>query len=166
MKDDFDGLIRAFRTAPDKLSREVMQKSLTLAEKVAGRARDGAPVNQGRLRNSIMSYTQADGDVIEGGARTDYAPAIYQEFGTGPVGAESGYPDSNMTITYRPDGWVYQSEEVARMRGEEYVPNESGGYVYTRGVPAKAFMYNAITSMEDQILSQLGEAALEVFAKK
>lgn len=165
MRDGFDELLSVFKASPDAMTRATLQKSRKLAEKVAGRARNGAPVRYGRLRNSIVSYTESHGDQIEGGARTDYLPAIYHEFGTGPVGEASGYP-AQISIDYRPDGWTYQSADVAAQRGEEYVPNEKGGYVYTEGVPARAFMYNAITSMEGEITAVLGDVVTEVFVDK
>lgn len=163
-RDGLDDLIRAFQAAPDAMTRKVMQKSRALAEKVAGRARNGAPVRYGQVRNSIMGYIEVHGAEIEGGAKTSHPPAIYQELGTGPVGEASGYPVK--LKEYKPDGWTYQSADVAAQRGEEYVPNEKGGYVYTEGVPAKAFMYNAITSMEDEIGHAMGDVVTEVFADK
>ncbi|MCD8368257.1 MAG: HK97 gp10 family phage protein [Clostridiales bacterium] len=162
----FDALISALEQSPDKLQRATVTRAAKLAEQVAAQAREGAPVKNGQLRNSLKSYVEAHGDQIEGGVKTDYAPAIYHEFGTGPVGDENPHPQAaELGISHRPDGWVYQSEEVAAMRGEEYVENEKGGYVYTEGVPAKAFMYNALTANEDAILESLGAAVEEVFTK-
>lgn len=163
--DGFDELIFTLKVAPDALTRKVMQKSRVLAEKVAGRARSGAPVRYGQLRNSIVSYLEVHGAELEGGARTDYLPAIYHELGTGPVGEASGYP-APFSVAHRPDGWRYQSAEAAAQRGEEYVPGKKGGWVYTEGVPAKAFMYRAITSMDEEIGHTLGDAVTEVFADK
>lgn len=89
-----------------------------------------------------------------------------QNDGTGPVGDAHPHPQAGeLGISHRPDGWVYQSEEVAAMRGEAYIKDEKGGYVYTEGVPAKAFLYNALTASEDAILESLGGAVEEVFVK-
>ena len=60
---------------------------------------------------------------------------------------------------------------MAVERGEEFVPYikgvqaGKGGYVYTEGVPAKAFMYNALVANEDKIMEELGASVTEVFAK-
>ncbi len=162
----FDALISALEQSPDKLQRATVLRANQLAEQIAAQAREGAPVQNGQLRNSLKSYVEAHGDQIEGGVKTDYAPAIYHEFGTGPVGDATPHPQAaELGVSHRPDGWVYQSAEVAAMRGEEYVENEKGGYVYTEGVPAKAFMYNALTANEDAILESLGGAIEEVFIK-
>ncbi len=162
----FDALISALEQSPDKLQRATVARAGKLAEQIAAQAREDAPVNYGQLRNSLKSYVEVHGDQIEGGVKTDYAAAIYHEFGTGPVGDASPHPQAaELDINYQPDGWVYQSEKVAAMRGEEYVENEKGGHVYTEGVPAKAFMYNALTANEDAILESLGGAIEEVVIK-
>ena len=168
----FDALLKDIKESPDRLQRATIAKAHKLAEQVAGQARQGAPVGEGRLRNSIHSFVKVNGDTVEGGAATGYAPAIYHEFGTGPVGDEHPHPmDGELGITRRPDGWKYQSAEVAVERGEEFVPYikgvqaGKGGYVYTEGVPAKAFMYNALVANEDKIMEELGASVTEVFAK-
>ncbi|MCD8142022.1 MAG: HK97 gp10 family phage protein [Clostridiales bacterium] len=162
----FDALISALEQSPDRLQRDIVIRADKIAERIAAQAREGAPVQNGQLRNSLKSYVEVHGDQVEGGVKTDYAPAIYHEFGTGPVGDENPRPQAGeLGISHRPDGWVYQSEEAAAMRGEEYVENEKGGYVYTEGVPAKAFMHNALTANEDAILESLGGALEEVLIK-
>lgn len=164
----FDALIRSLSQAPDRLERKTLITARRLAEKVAGKARAGAPVNEGRLRSSIQGYVEVRGTEIEGGAKTSYPPAIYHEFGTGPVGEASGYPGKELAsgpIAYRPDGWTYWSDEAAAER-EPQKNGQPNGFVFTRGVPAKAFMYNALAGTGDEIVAALGEAALEVFADK
>ncbi|MCD8085345.1 MAG: HK97 gp10 family phage protein [Clostridiales bacterium] len=175
----FDALISALEQSPDKLQRATVKRVATLAEKVATQAREGAPVNYGQLRNSLESYVEAHGDQIEGGVKTSYAAAVYQEFGTGPVGAANPHPKAaELDVTYEPDGWTYYSESAVgkplpdtikfgKHKGEQRKPpgQVSNGLVYTEGVPAKAFMYNALTSNEDAILEGLGGAIEEVFLK-
>ena len=161
----FDALLKDMEESPDKLQRATIVKAHKLAERVAGQARRGAPVREGRLRNSIHSFVKVNGDTVEGGAATSYAPAIYHEFGTGPVGDEHPHPlDSELGITRRPDGWTYWSDEVAAERGTDANANPNG-FVGTRGVPAKAFMYNALVANEDKIMEELGASVAEVFVK-
>lgn len=161
----FDELIALLEESPDALTDAVEQKAAALADEVTGAARLGAPSSSGRLRNSIQSFVEREGDTIRGGARTDYLPAIYHEFGTGPVGDAHPHPkDGELGITRRPDGWVYWSDEAADNRA----PGENGernGFVYTRGVPAKAFLYNSITACEEHIVKELGATVEEVFNK-
>lgn len=159
----FDQLIRRVEQAPDTLAREVTVRAAKIAERLASAARDGVPVETGHARNSIHSYVDAHGDEITAGAMTANPVAIFHELGTGPVGQAGGYPGAaELGITYRPDGWKYQSEEEAARRGEPFHKWDGkegyGGYVYTEGVPPKAFLYNAMKSMEGEIAAQMGGA--------
>ncbi|MCD8381546.1 MAG: hypothetical protein LUC30_01305 [Clostridiales bacterium] len=161
----FDSLLSAIENSPDELGRKTAVKAAKLAEQVAGQARQGALVDSGRLRNSLERYVEAHGDTVEGGVKSSYPPAIYHELGTGPVGAASGHPMAGeMGVNYSPSGWTYWSDEVAAQRGTDAAGKENG-FVYTEGVPAKAFMHNALTASEDAILEQLGAAVTEVFEK-
>ena len=72
----FDALLKDIKESPDRLQRATIVKAHKLAEQVAGQARQGAPVGEGRLRNSIHSFVEVNGDTVEGGAATGYAPAI------------------------------------------------------------------------------------------
>lgn len=176
----FDALMQSIDQAPDKLKRQTILKAQKLAEQVAGQARQGAPVSEGRIRNSIQSFVEVHGDVIEGGAKTSYPPAVYHEFGTGPVGDSNPHPmDGDLGITRRPDGWTYWSDDaVGRAlpstvqfgphKGETRKETEKNvsGYVYTEGIPAQAFMYNAMKASEEQITASLGDCVMEVFLDK
>lgn len=178
----FDALLKSIEESPDKLKRQTILKARKLAEDVAGKARRGAPVKDGRLRNSLKAFVEVDGDKITGGVRTDYAPAIYHELGTGPVGKASNYPgqtEMQEPPKYRVNGWWYYSEEMkgqplpdtikfGKHKGEPRDPpgQISDGLVYTEGVPAKAYMYNALVATEDEIMAGLGECITEVFLEK
>ncbi|MCC8064164.1 MAG: HK97 gp10 family phage protein [Clostridiales bacterium] len=156
-KNDFDAYLKAISTSPDRLTRQTVKTAGKLAEKLAGRAREGAPVQDGQLRESLKAYTTREGDVIEGGVHSTLPHAIYQEMGTGPVGDANPHPLENELHPARTaEGWTYQSAEVAAQRGEAYVKDEKGGYVYTEGVPARGYLYNAINSMEGEIDRELG----------
>lgn len=162
----FEGLLDMFDHSADSLHRRTVITVRKLSEKVAGKARLGAPVREGRLRNSIEGYVEIQGDLIEGGAKTSYPAAVFHEFGTGPVGDKNPHPlDGELGITRRPDGWTYWSEAVAAQRdpGGQGEPN---GYVYTRGVPARAFMHNALVATEDEIMDSLGAVIEEVATKE
>ncbi|MCD7881074.1 MAG: HK97 gp10 family phage protein [Clostridiales bacterium] len=161
----FDSFLSTIENSPDELGRKTALKAAKLAEQIAGQARAGAPVDSGRLRNSLESYVETHGDTVEGGVKSSYPPAIYHELGTGPVGAASGHPMAGeMGVNYSPDGWVYWSDEVAAQRGTD-AEGQENGFVYTQGVPAKAFMHNALTASEDAILEQLGAGITEVLEK-
>jgi hypothetical protein len=157
----FDEFLRCIEDSPDKLERSVILRTRKLAEQVAGQARQGAPVGDGRVRNSLQSFTEVRGEEVVGGVRTDYPIAIFNELGTGPVGDAHPHPaEAELNPKRRPDGWTYWSDEVARERGEDEKGNLNG-FVYTEGMPAKAFMYNALRASEDEIMASLGAAVEE-----
>lgn len=162
----FDRFIADLEACPDKLERSVMLRARKLADQVAGQARQGAPVADGRLRNSLQSFTESrDGEIV-GGVRTDYDIAIFHELGTGPVGNANPHPaESELHPKRRPNGWTFWSDKAARERE----PDENGnrnGFVYTKGIPAKAFMYNALRASEDEILASLCGALEEAMDAK
>ncbi len=158
----FDDLMKTFKESPNALHRQLILTVQKEAEKLAGLARAGCPVDTGQTRNSIQAYVEVHGEEIEGGARSSDPVAVYLEMGTGPKGQASEHPMAGeLGVTYSPDGWRYQSEKVAAMRGEEYIPGETGGWVYTEGQSAKAFLYNAMVAMEDELTAAFGAAAEE-----
>lgn len=159
----FDALLRDLAASPDRLTRATIRTAQRLAQQVAGQARQGAPVDEGRLRNSIEAYVEVHGEEIEGGAKTSYPPAVYHEFGTGPVGEAHGHPmDGALGIARRPDGWVYWSDRAAAGRAPE-TDGEINGFVYTEGVPARAFLYRALAASEEEIAAALAANVTEVF---
>lgn len=159
-----DSLLKQIDKSPGRMTSELEKRARRMATKLAGAARAGVPVDEGHLRNSIQGFAQRDGDDVTAGARTNYDVAIYHEFGTGPVGEARNHPlAAELGITHVSEGWVYQSEKVAAARGEEYIKDVKGGHVYTEGVPARAFMYNAGVALEDEIMEEFGAAVTEVF---
>lgn len=152
------------------IPQEVRDACWDSAEKMEREAKshvyDGLTYQDGMIRDSIHAIMTERETSISFGIFTDLDIAIYHEMGTGPVGTAAGYPgegELDTPVSRRADGWVYQSEEVAAQRGEEYVKNEKGGHVYTEGVKPQAFMYNAAQTLQDAILETLADAAGEVF---
>lgn len=82
-----------------------------------GYAKDLAPVDTGRLRNSISHKVDEEEKAAYIGSDLDYA--AYVELGTGKY-AEGG----------RPTPWVYQ--------------DENGNWHWTRGNPAQPFLAPAV----------------------
>ncbi len=78
---------------------------------------------------------------------------IYDEFGTGIVGAINPHPKKS---SYGDELNKYNSGETIRHfpnnPGKDYwIYPSSGGYISTHGIPAGQFMYDSITNMIDGI---------------
>ena len=82
-----------------------------------GYAKDLAPVDTGRLRNSISHQVDDSENAVYIGTNVSYAP--YVELATG-IYADGG----------RPDPWVYQ--------------DDNGNWHWTRGNPAQPFLKPAV----------------------
>lgn len=85
--------------------------------------------------------------------------ALFVEFGTGMVGAQSAYPQA------LPEGvsWQYASGKTIRQLADGrygwFYPSDDGNWYFTEGMPSRPFMLN--TSLELQRI--IREVAKEVF---
>lgn len=138
---------------------------------------DELTFQDGRIRDSLQSYVRKEGARISFGVSTNYPVAIYHEMGTGPVGTAAGYPGEPLLdgpVARRSDGWVYWSAEAAEERSgvrpgpdysfsdmQSYFAYRNAGFVYTEGVPPKAFMHNGLMQNRDDALKRLAAAAKE-----
>lgn len=96
-------------------------------------------VISGALKDSIRIKVEATADKTVGTVYTNNGYAHYVEFGTGPVGQEKHEGISpHVPVAYGQDPWVW--------------PDKEGGFHYTRGQPAKPFMYPALKSTEDLVV--------------
>lgn len=111
--DNSDKVLSEFESA----ARKAMERCGSQAE---GYAKDLAPVDTGRLRNSIAHKVSTDRGETAAyiGTNLEYAP--YVEFGTGKY-AESGG---------RPTPWVYK--------------DDNGNWHWTNGNPAQPFLAPAV----------------------
>ena len=124
-------------------SKDILKRSMSKnIEYVKGQAKLLCPVDTGNLRGSISSKTKVDGTTIESICSTNVEYAQYVEFGTGPRGEASHEgicPD--VPVVYRQDGWCYM--------------DDNGEFIYTKGQPAKPFMYPALKNNEENILKEI-----------
>jgi len=149
-KNSFDLFADKLSAMPDKLISSLEVKVKARSEIIAGDARKACPVDTGNLRSSIEGYTEKGKNTITGGAVTVNEYAAYVEFGTGPVGTESGgHPlDSELGIVRKTEPWLANIPDV--------------GIRYVHGQPAKPFMYTAMKQNEKDILKEFGSAVKEV----
>lgn len=101
----------------DELSTASLRALERVGLQAEGYAIDLAPVDTGRLRNSISHVV--DGNTVYIGTNVEYAP--YVELGTGKY-----YPGG------RPTPWVYQDAK--------------GDWHWTAGNPAQPFLKPAVTN--------------------
>ncbi len=119
------------------VERGLEQGLLRGGEDVRAEAAANAPVDTGRLRQSIV-VEQTDGTSVTVGTNLEYG--IYVEFGTGSKG------DSSVSHTTK-EGWVYYNEKT-------------GGFVYTAGQPPQPFLVPALLSQKDAVIEAIKAGVL------
>ncbi|GHU76927.1 hypothetical protein FACS1894188_10220 [Clostridia bacterium] len=121
---------------------------LKAGAKVQADAKNNCPMTAtGRLKNSIVtSYSNDTATRIHYiivGTNVNYAP--YVEYGTGPVGAASQKDaPPNMNLTYRSTPWVFKDEDTDK-------------FIFTRGQPAKPFLYPAFKNNQNAVKNIIKE---------
>lgn len=115
----------------------------------------GFKISKGELRQSIYTATENEGDICRGVCYTNKEYAPYVEFGTGPNGQKSHAGVSpNVSLVYSQTGWTIPANAMSVGDAEAYglgVAKNSDGEVlgyYTKGQPAKPFMYPALKNNE------------------
>lgn len=99
-----------------------------IGEDAAGTSANFAPVDTGRLKNSISSVVDEETNTVYIGTNVSYA--IYHEFGTGKYIAGG-----------RPTPWMYQDED--------------GVWHWTSGVPARHFLQFGCTAHQAEYKEML-----------
>lgn len=149
-----------------KLQRAAQQSAERIVAAAKGNVyQNGLHYVDGMIRDSLEPVVSADEDSISVGVKTDLDIAVYHELGTGPVGTAAGYPGDaylDKPVVRRSDGWAYYSEGVAQKRAAEAGEGEAkNGFVYTRGVPPKAFMHTGLMQTKNGVTRALQAALME-----
>jgi bacteriophage HK97-gp10 putative tail-component len=123
-------LIALLNAPGGPVARDLYQRGL----RVQNRARTLAPVDTGRLRNSIIveARTGADGPVVAIGSRLEYAIFVHE--GTGLFGSGRLIKPRNARVLR----WPARSGTGARVRGAFVFAK------YSRGSPGRPFLTNAL----------------------
>lgn len=150
MKNEFALFADKLSEMSDKLGQDIEIKVRARSEILAGDARAACPVDTGDLRNSIEGFVEVRKDEITGGAVTTSDHAVYVEFGTGPVGTESGgHPlDDELGVVRKTEPWL------------GVIPNVGPRYIH--GQKAVPYMYTAMKQNEEDILNEFSAAVKEV----
>jgi len=126
---NLDSLIRKLnRLSGDKAP--LVRGIKKAAVKVQGDAKLLAPVNTGRLRNSIQAETKEIGGKVVGRIFTNLEYAPYVEFGTGQRGEASPSPPKSPDDLYYRQDWVGMEAQPymypAAKQNEKVVPKIVG----------------------------------------
>ena len=105
----------------EAMKEQVMLGLEAVGQEAEGYAKDGTPVDTGRLRNSVTHQVEDSEKAVYIGTNVEYAP--YIEFGTG-IYAEDGQG--------RQTPWSYQDEK--------------GVWHTTSGAKPSHFLRNAVTN--------------------
>lgn len=120
-----DSLLRKINSLDGNSQQMLKTAVLQATKKVQGDAKDLAPVDTGRLRNSIQATVEEkDGEII-GKVSTNVEYATYIEFGTGKRGEESPSPPKS------PEGLNYREDWI--------------------GIPAQPFLYPAAAQNKETV---------------
>lgn len=123
-----------------------MQKGLSL---IHADAQANCPVDTGELREKIKTRMHKKDGVLTGEVYSGAPHGIYVEMGTGPKGEANHAgvnPEWAAGVTYRPNGWVY--------------PTKDGEFRFTRGMPARPFLYPAFKANQKSVQDKIAEAVI------
>jgi HK97 gp10 family phage protein len=151
--DEIEKLIDELEEYPEIFLTGAEKGIKKAAVKIQTAAKLLAPVDTGRLRNSITVQTEKTLSEATATVGTNVKYAPYMEFGTGSVGAASKKelpPDLNIKYTSK-KFWVYKDEK--------------GEFKRSHGNPAKPFLYPAIKEVEPDIEKYVVEAIREEIDK-
>lgn len=150
----------------DKVCRKAMVIS---TQKVLATATESCPKKLGQLRASLCLMVNPEDGEIKGmvGTNLEYAP--YVEFGTGYVGDEHPHPqDAELGITRSHPVREYKDKNgnVRQVKGWVYKDKIKGKFYFTRGQPARPFLYPALQKNRENITEIFQNALHEEIKKK
>lgn len=118
-------------------------------ERIRSDAQANCPVDTGELREKIKTRIKKTDDEMVGEVYSGATHGIYVEMGTGPKGERNHAgvnPEWMVGVTYRPNGWVY--------------PTKDGEFRFTRGMPARPFLYPAFKANEAKAQEEVAKAVI------
>ena len=134
---------------------------------VKARAKSNCKVDTGNLRNSIHSRSRIKGKIVEGEVYTNNDHAVFVEFGTGPVGAASPKDiPKGLHLAYKPTGWWIHvgdkegdiSPATVKRHNLATITTATGEtFVFTKGQPAKPYLYPALKESEKDVVKVMSE---------
>ena len=95
--EGIDAYMDKLTKSPDRLIEHIRQQAMQDAEVLAGEQRLNCSAVIGMLRESIETFCQREGDVVEAGTRIRNENAAFAELGAGPRKADM--PDNGVNNT-------------------------------------------------------------------
>lgn len=154
------------------IANGIEDASMQAIEKV-GMAHQGAAKMlsaSSEVRNSISVSTETTEEGSVSQVYTNLDLGVYQEFGTGPIGEQSGGNGSPHKVTYSKGPWKHEITKGPRA-GTHYFSdywiyaNEDGEFFATKGQPAKPYLYPSAMDIKKQA-GEITRKALEAFLQK
>lgn len=134
-----EGLDRLFRKIEQLKNIDIKPIIEDASVKIRDEARARVPVDTGELQNSIDYNVETTAKGCTGKVFTDKEHGIYVEFGTGPNGeADHSGISPDVNPMYSPSGWVYFDKNKQK-------------FIFTKGQPARPFMYPALHDNKDKL---------------
>lgn len=123
---------------------------------VQGVAKENCPVNDGELKNSILTSVQEQGDSTIGSCYTNKSYGPYVELGTGPQGQANHIGISpNVDVAYSQSPWWIHESQIDRNAAEKYhwfyIDTQEGRFYQCSGQAAQPFLYPALKNNKDTI---------------
>lgn len=146
LDDVLDALDRLSQDELMDAARPGLKKGI---ERIRSDAQANCPVDTGELREKIKTRIKKTDDAMVGEVYSGAPHGIYVEMGTGPKGNRSHAgtnPEWQAEVTYRPDGWAY--------------PTKDGEFRFTRGMPARPFLYPAFKANEAKAQEEVAKAVI------
>lgn len=124
---------------------------------IQGAAKENCPVNDGELKNSILTSVQEHGDSMIGSCYTNKSYSPYVEFGAGPKGQESHVGiSSNVDVAYSQSPWWIHESQIDQNVAEKYhwfyIDTPDGRFYQCSGQAAQPFLYPALKNNKDTVI--------------
>lgn len=165
--EGLDKLNKLLDSIDRRSESNLMQEFKAIAEDISTDARMLAPVQDGRLRNSIDWRVTKDNRAVAGEVFSQLNYARYVEFGTGIKGAEAGLVRDGVNLTYTMQPWVIPASKMSKETAEQYhfIPIKKNGEVIgylCHGAKPHPFLYPALQQNKDKIVKISKKAVLKM----
>lgn len=153
--ENMNSLLRKLAKLDSEMQTDIMLKVIKRDDlQVLKKAKQLVSFSSGDLLRSIKTKEEIKGTSITGTVYTNLEYASYVEFGTGPVGQKNHQGISpKITPRYSQKAWIIPANAISEKEAEMYhfkaimKNGEVIGY-YTRGQPARPFLYPALKDQE------------------
>lgn len=152
-----DKLMKKYGQLAEEVAGKAMERAVGASTKlVQGEARLLCPVNDGELRQSIITMVETREDRVLGAAYTNKKYAPFVEFGTGPKGEASHAGISpEVAVSYSQSPWWIHESQIDQATAETYhwfyIDTPDGRFYQCTGQAAQPFLYPALKNNEDRI---------------